>query len=93
MKRTFQTSENTINKRHQHNSKIESAPAELTEEFLAQADKSFSNDPVNAMARNAVATVGPLNAAIDTNQVNKESHIFLNSVKPIHLRATNQQNL
>lgn len=65
---------------------------EIDEDFLDQADERFYHEPINIMARNAVATVGALNASLDTTQANQVSHIFLNSTKPDHLRATNQES-
>lgn len=62
----------------------------LTRERLNEWREEFSKDPANVMARNAVTTVGAQFATTDSNEVNKITHIFMNTCKKHHLRATDQ---
>ncbi len=65
---------------------------ELTLDFVRDCSEEFGQDPLNVMARNAVVSVGAMNAALDAVEANKVSHVFLNSLKPETIRATNQNH-
>ncbi len=62
----------------------------ITNEFIDKCKTEFNSNPANIIARNAVTTVGPFYASVNAEEENKISHIFNNSIKPFHLRATNQ---
>jgi len=64
---------------------------ELSDNMFETFERNFKSDPINTIAKNAVTAVGPQNASLDSDQANKVTHIFLNTLKPDHLRATNQQ--
>lgn len=53
--------------------------------------QNFENDPTNEIAKNAVTCVGAQNASLDNDKANQVSHVFLNTLKPHNLRATNQE--
>lgn len=63
----------------------------ITKDFVDHNAELFRKDPMNILARNTVATCGIHYSSLDTDQANKISHVFLNSVKPTHIRATNQE--
>jgi bleomycin hydrolase len=62
----------------------------ISREFIKQCKKDFNSNPSNLLARNAVTSVGAFNASINVDEENKITHIFLNTLKPWHLKATNQ---
>jgi len=62
----------------------------IDESLVKEFDKNFNEDSSNIVARNSVANVGPLMASTDPNEVNKISHVFLNTVKKKNIKATNQ---
>lgn len=63
---------------------------ELSEEFIKKCQKDFHSDPQNIIARNAINSVGSMLSTTNSTRVNEISHIFLNSIKKPHLKATNQ---
>jgi bleomycin hydrolase len=63
---------------------------DISNDFLSQCEKDFKANPVNIIARNAVASVGSLFSTINSNRVNKLNYIFMNTVKKKNLKATNQ---
>lgn len=65
---------------------------EIGDAFYTKAEEIFKSDPTNMMAQNAVSCVGAQNATLDNEEANKVTHIFLNTLKPEHLRATNQES-
>ena len=62
----------------------------LTAEFVKRCRHEFNADPSKLAARNAVASVGSFFATMDAERVNKVSHVFFNTLKRRHLKATNQ---
>jgi bleomycin hydrolase len=62
----------------------------ISPEFIDSCKNDFNSNQFNILARNAVTSVGAFNAAIDVNEENKINHVFLNTLKPWHLKATNQ---
>ena len=62
----------------------------ITSKFIKKCKHDFDLSTSNILARNAVTSVGAFNAAINVEEENKISHIFLNTLKPWHLKATNQ---
>jgi len=63
---------------------------DISEEFLQQCQEEFRSNPANIIARNAVTSVGSQFATTNSNRVNELNHIFMNTVKKRHLKATNQ---
>lgn len=67
-----------------------SADFVITEEFLSQCEEEFHNNRENSIVRNAICTVGSTLATTNSIRLNEISHVFLNSLKPKHCKATNQ---
>jgi len=63
----------------------------INRQFLEKAQHQFNSDPSNTISKNAVTCVGAYNAALDSDKANRVTHIFLNTLKPHNLRATNQE--
>ena len=59
-------------------------------DFINKCKQEFNSNQLNILARNAVTSVGAFNAAVDVSEENKINHVFLNTLKPWHLKATNQ---
>jgi bleomycin hydrolase len=59
-------------------------------DFIDNCKENFNNNRANVIARNVVVSVGSLLSTVDSNELNKISHIFLNTVKKPNLKATNQ---
>ncbi len=66
------------------------APGVITQEFIDECKQKFASDPTNILARNCVTTVGSDLASMDSSHLPNVTHIFLNSLKPPNIRATNQ---
>jgi len=64
--------------------------ARITPEFIEMCREKFTSDPKNIIVRNAIASVGTVLAATSTEEVNKVNHVFLNTIKEEHVKATNQ---
>lgn len=64
----------------------------ITKEFLEGCKTQFHQDAKNILARNAIVSVGTVLAATNSDEVNKINHIFLNTIKEEHVKATNQAN-
>jgi bleomycin hydrolase len=62
----------------------------MTSEFTEQWSNEFDENKLNIVARNAITSSGAMEASTNINMENKVSHIFLNSIKPFHVKATNQ---
>ncbi len=62
----------------------------ITAEFIKKCRVEFSNDQKNIITRNAIVTVGTVLAATNSEEVNKVNHVFLNTLKAEHVKATNQ---
>lgn len=73
-----------------YNVNTESVEGEMTIEQIEKFKENFDKDPVNNVVKNAITSVGILNATMDVNKNNENKHFFLNSVKPTDLKATNQ---
>lgn len=79
--------------REQPESKIEedtTGTYDITPEFIETCEKKFKANPANIIARNAINSVGSLFSTMSSTRRNEISHVFLNSIKKHHLRATNQ---
>ena len=62
----------------------------IDEKFIAQCQNKFSKDPMNVVARNAITSIGSTIPCIDSERLNKVTHIFQHSVKKKNVKATNQ---
>lgn len=62
----------------------------ITEEYLQKYQEKFNQNPSNAIIRNTVTSVGSFFSTMNSNRVNEISHVFMNTVKKRHLKATNQ---
>lgn len=58
--------------------------------FLEKCIDNFNNNSTNIITRNAVVSVGSLFSATDSEEVNKISHYFMNTLKRPNLKATDQ---
>jgi len=90
MKRS--STQTTISNKRQRANLTSGIERKITEEFLEDAHQEFQTDPVNRIARNAINATGCYNSTLDSEKANKVSHIFLNSLKPEQVKATNQEN-
>ena len=63
---------------------------DINPEFIEKCKEEFYEDPSNITARNAVVALGSMLTTIDSNHLNNIDHIFMNSIKKRHLKATNQ---
>ena len=63
---------------------------DINPEFIKECEDKFKADPCNIISRNAVVTIGSMLATTDSNRVNDIDHIFMNTLKRKHLKATNQ---
>lgn len=62
----------------------------ISMKFIDECRKKFKSNPSNIIARNAISSVGSVLSTTNIDRVNNINHIFLNSVKKKHIRATNQ---
>lgn len=62
----------------------------ISPQFLIECDKEFKDNPYNTVLRNAVVSVGSMLATTDSNRLNDIDHVFMNTLKRKHLKATNQ---
>lgn len=62
----------------------------ITHDFIKKCKTEFNNDETKILKRNVVVNSGSFWATIDSNEANKVSHIFLNTIKRTDTRATNQ---
>jgi bleomycin hydrolase len=58
--------------------------------FIQECEDEFNADPINIVSRNAVTAVGSMLCTMDSNRVNGINHVFMNTIKKKHLKATNQ---
>jgi bleomycin hydrolase len=63
---------------------------DINPEFLQECEDEFHDDPSNIISRNAVVSIGSMLATMDSNRVNDINHVFMNTIKKKHLKATNQ---
>jgi bleomycin hydrolase len=63
---------------------------DINPEFLKECEYEFNQDPINIMSRNAVVSIGSMLATMDSNRINHINHVFMNTIKKKHLKATNQ---
>src|SRR3990167_11323000 len=71
---------------HRKKPKIQS----LSQDFIDDCKVRFHNNPINIISRNTVNTVGVMGSCIDPDRMNNISHVFEFSLKPEHVKATNQ---
>ena len=62
----------------------------LTLDKITHWNEDFKKDKTNILTRNAVVSMGSLLTTIDSNELNKVDHIFINSLKHQHIKASNQ---
>jgi bleomycin hydrolase len=62
----------------------------LTAKYRTDCARRFAQDPQNAIARNAIVSVGASLATVNPDKLRRISHVFLNTCKRRHIRATNQ---
>lgn len=62
----------------------------ISPEFISECEKKFKSDRANIIARNAINSTGLMFSTMNSNRINEINHIFLNTVKKQHVRATNQ---
>jgi bleomycin hydrolase len=62
----------------------------ITSDFIKHCREAFNSDPSNVATRNAVTMVGSTLASTNSKRANQVSHVFMNTVKPKNLRATDQ---
>ena len=58
--------------------------------FLAECEEEFNEDPSNVIARNAVVAIGSMISTTNSTRLNEIDHVFMNTIKKKHLKATNQ---
>lgn len=58
--------------------------------FIDRCEKKFKGEPSNIIVRNSISSVGSVLSTIDTTRLNTIDHIFINSVKRKHIKATDQ---
>lgn len=63
---------------------------EISFSFIDECKKNFNEDISNIIAKNAIVMMGSELTTIDSSQVNKLNHIFINTLKKKNLKATNQ---
>lgn len=62
----------------------------ITPSFIDNCKENFHSDEKNIVSRNAVAFVGSLLATTNTDELNKVSHVFMNTIKKKNVKATDQ---
>ena len=62
----------------------------ITNEFIRKCKDEFNGNNQNIVIQNAVTMVGSTLASTNSKHVNKVSHVFMNTVKPKSLKATDQ---
>src|SRR3989344_4529680 len=62
----------------------------ITKKYIKKYRKDFNNYESNIKDRNAIVSVGSIFASTNSNEANKITHIFLNTLKPEHANATDQ---
>lgn len=62
----------------------------VTGQFIKKCKTEFDAKPENAFHRNAIVNVGLEFAALNSVEADKVNHIFLNTIKEEHVKATNQ---
>lgn len=63
---------------------------DINPDFINECKDEFYSDPTNVISRNAVVSIGSMLATTNSNHLNTIDHIFINSIKKRHLKATNQ---
>jgi bleomycin hydrolase len=63
---------------------------QLSIKQIERFKNKFKSDHIANVVKNAITSVGILNATMDVNKHNENKHLFINSVKPMDLKATNQ---
>ena len=69
---------------------VDSSLDDINPLFLAECEKEFNEEPSNVIARNAVVAIGSMISTTNSNRLNEIDHIFMNTIKKKHLKATNQ---
>jgi bleomycin hydrolase len=63
---------------------------DISDAFISECETEFKSDKTNIIARNAVVMLGSMLATVDSNEANKVTHVFMNTVKKKNLKSTNQ---
>lgn len=63
---------------------------DINTQFIEECEEEFHSDPSNIITRNAVVTIGSMLTTINSAHLNTIDHVFLNTIKKRHLKATNQ---
>jgi bleomycin hydrolase len=71
-------------------SDTENTVSDINNDFLEECEEEFNSNPSNIMSRNAIVSVGSMLATTNSNRLNDINHIFLNTLKKKHIKATNQ---
>jgi bleomycin hydrolase len=72
------------------NKRVRYEEDKISLDFINECKNKFNDNPTNIITRNIVVSVGSLLATIDSNESNKISHSFLNTLKKKDLKCTNQ---
>ena len=65
-------------------------PDAISLEFSQNCLRELTKDPVHAIVRNAIVTIGSELATTNQDELNKITHLFMNTVKKKNLKATCQ---
>lgn len=63
---------------------------DISSEFISECEEEFNENPSNIIARNAVVAIGSMISTTNSNRLNQIDHVFMNTIKKKHLKATNQ---
>jgi bleomycin hydrolase len=63
---------------------------DINPKFLQDCENKFYDDPINVISRNSVVSIGSMLSTMNSNRINHIDHIFMNTIKKKHLKATNQ---
>ena len=64
----------------------------LDEKFRNNCMDKYNKNPINSVIQNSIVAVGSTIATTNSDRLNQINHIFRNTVKKKHTKATNQGN-
>lgn len=70
---------------------IQHTPIPLDSEFIKRCRREFNQKPENHIARNSLVLVGFLGSCTNSEEAGKVDHLFANTIKEEHTRATDQE--
>jgi len=82
MKRSCDSEEKSVS--------FESSLDDINPLFLEECEEEFNEEPSNVIARNAVVAIGSMISTTNSTRLNEIDHVFMNTIKKKHLKATNQ---